>query len=323
LTAEVFIFTFRGRNWDSQGFFGSNPDPGDDLVFAGSTRTTPNNNYVAGTTFGSLSFANGASAFTLTGNSITLTNGVTNNGANNQTINMALILPSGPHTFATASTGSLAVGGVVSGSGGITKTGAQTLTLSGANSYSGATTVSGGTLRVTGSIGNSAVTVSGAGSVLASGVSGTVGNSVSLGSGTTLAAGGKGAVGTATVTNNVGFSSGSIFDWDVSSASSFDKVTAGSLSGGDAIFNVVTDIGTNFWDVNRTFSNVFTAASGLAQNVFASFQLSGTGLSGGLVAGRGTFALSGNDLTWSAVPEPTSALVGLMLAAGLLRRRRG
>jgi uncharacterized protein (TIGR03382 family) len=44
----------------------------------------------------------------------------------------------------------------------------------------------------------------------------------------------------------------------------------------------------------------------------------------GVVAGRGSFSFNGStDLTWSAVPEPSSALVGLLVSAGLLRRRRG
>ena len=45
----------------------------------------------------------------------------------------------------------------------------------------------------------------------------------------------------------------------------------------------------------------------------------------GNVAGHGYYTLggtSGNTLTWSAVPEPSSALAGMLLAAGLLRRRR-
>jgi len=42
------------------------------------------------------------------------------------------------------------------------------------------------------------------------------------------------------------------------------------------------------------------------------------------VAGRGYFAFSGTSaLSWTAVPEPTSALAGILLVAGLLRRRRG
>ena len=38
--------------------------------------------------------------------------------------------------------------------------------------------------------------------------------------------------------------------------------------------------------------------------------------------GHFSFTNSGTTLTWTAVPEPTSALAGLLLGAGLLRRRR-
>ena len=34
------------------------------------------------------------------------------------------------------------------------------------------------------------------------------------------------------------------------------------------------------------------------------------------------FTLNGNSLQFTAIPEPTSALAGLLLGAGLLRRRR-
>ena len=43
----------------------------------------------------------------------------------------------------------------------------------------------------------------------------------------------------------------------------------------------------------------------------------------GTVDGQGYFSLSGtSSLSWTAVPEPTSALAGLLITAGLLRRRR-
>jgi MYXO-CTERM domain-containing protein len=32
--------------------------------------------------------------------------------------------------------------------------------------------------------------------------------------------------------------------------------------------------------------------------------------------------MTGTTLTWTAVPEPSSALTGILLGAGLLRRRR-
>jgi hypothetical protein len=41
------------------------------------------------------------------------------------------------------------------------------------------------------------------------------------------------------------------------------------------------------------------------------------------VSSYGSFTFTGTTLTWNAVPEPTSALAGLLLAAGLLRRHRG
>jgi len=40
----------------------------------------------------------------------------------------------------------------------------------------------------------------------------------------------------------------------------------------------------------------------------------------GTIAGNVTF--TGSTLNWTAIPEPSSALAGLLLAAGLLRRRR-
>jgi len=38
---------------------------------------------------------------------------------------------------------------------------------------------------------------------------------------------------------------------------------------------------------------------------------------------QGAFTFSGTDLKWTTVPEPASTLAGLLLGAGLLRRRRG
>jgi hypothetical protein len=88
---------------------------------------------------------------------------------------------------------------------------------------------------------------------------------------------------------------GSIFDWDFGSTgvlgSTYTLVTAtGGFGSGAA----------EFFASNFTYSN----------------------LSSGLT---GTFSISGSNLqftTFSAIPEPTSALAGLLIGAGLLRRRR-
>ena len=129
-------------NWDGDA---TTPVSGDALVFAGGTGLTPINDLVAGRQFTAITFSAGASSFVLSGNAITLTGAVTNNGSNLQTINLAMVM-SATRSFDTAS-GNLAVGGSLSGGGGLTKAGPNTLTLSGDNAYSGDTLIDGGTLR--------------------------------------------------------------------------------------------------------------------------------------------------------------------------------
>jgi autotransporter-associated beta strand protein len=131
------------KNWNNQNLAG-----GDDLFFGGTTRLTNTNDTAATTNYVGITFNSGAGAFTLGGNSITLGGNVTNNSANLQTIDLAMIL-SATRTFNTAS-GNLAIGGVISGATfGITKTGSgNTLTLTGASTYSGTTTITAGTLQL-------------------------------------------------------------------------------------------------------------------------------------------------------------------------------
>ncbi len=123
--------------------------------------------------------------------------------------------------------------GANAGSWGINVNGAGTLVLSGANTYTGATTVMAGTLAVTGSIGNSDVTVSG-------GVFGGSGTAKSL----TVQSGGTVAPGVLTpgttfttlnVSGNATFASGSTFVVNVNAAGQSDKLAVGgtaTLNGG-------------------------------------------------------------------------------------------
>jgi fibronectin-binding autotransporter adhesin len=130
-------------NWLS----GIAPQNGDSVIFAGTTRLTPNmdNSY----TLGALTFNNTAGSFvigTANNSTLTMTGGVTNNSANVQTLNVPINLNS-TQPFITA-TANLILNNVVSGAGGLTKAGNNTLTLSGVNTYTGKSTINSGTLQV-------------------------------------------------------------------------------------------------------------------------------------------------------------------------------
>jgi len=118
---------------------------------------------------------------------------------------------------------------------------------------------------------------------------------------------------------------------NASNSGTYGQVSAAGTVTGASAFKVV--LGTNsftdaFWDTNKTWTNIFTGAgvtSGTLASLFGTtFDPSSGVASTGHVAGQGyfTFTPTGNTLTWTAVPEPTSALAGLLLGAGLLRRRR-
>ncbi len=125
-------------NWDVL------PATGDTLNFGATTIASLNNDFT-GMSFGGITFAAGASAYTIAGNAITLTGNITNSGTNLETINIALTTTAVRTLTLTAGGGDLSVGGVISGTaGGILTAGAGTLTLSGANSYTGLTTVAAG-----------------------------------------------------------------------------------------------------------------------------------------------------------------------------------
>ena len=128
-------------NWTS----GTAPVANDSLAFGATTGTTTlNNNITAATQFNGITFNAGASAYTLTGNQITLGGSVINNSSTLQTIALPLAL-SATRTFA-ANSGAITVTGSITGSGGLTLSGRETLTLAGTNTFSGATAVNAGTL---------------------------------------------------------------------------------------------------------------------------------------------------------------------------------
>ena len=211
-------------------------------------------------------------------------------------------------------------------------------------------------LTRTGSLAAGPLTVGGTGS---SGTPTLAGGGV-ISSSTTIAAAGTGVVGThavgtvganngvglQTFTNTLAYGSGSIFEWNLQAASTldlgvvsdgatgfYDRVvasgSAGSVTGNTAMFNIL--LGGNvftdaYWDSEKTWTNIFSG-SGAPSDLTSIFGggFSGAGVdSAGLVAGEGQFSFDNSStLTWTVIPEPTSgALVGLSIAAALLRHRR-
>lgn len=197
-----------GQIWDggnATGLWGDannwNPDGvanfGLGINFAGIIQPNTNNNVTAITT--GITFDAGAGAFTLAGNAVTNTGGITNNSANLQTINLPITLGNA-QTWSTTAAGSMAFGGTVALfnggqlqlapangttvnvtgliSGGnaassilVNGAGTGSSTLSGANTYTGTTNITAGSLNVLGShIGGAAYTVGAASALSGTGI---------------------------------------------------------------------------------------------------------------------------------------------------------
>lgn len=145
------------NNWG----FNEAPRQFDELLFAGGTRLTPNNNFTANTEFRALQFSNNAGAFVLGGNIIKLGQGITNDSTAVQTVNLNLDFAYAADHFTTnrhfnvsAPSGSLVlngqIAGVTNGYGriySVTKLGPGLLTFAGINSFAAHLNLNGGLVR--------------------------------------------------------------------------------------------------------------------------------------------------------------------------------
>lgn len=163
------------NNWGFAGGYNETPKEYDIMVFAGSTRPTPNNNFTANSEFAALNFSSNAGAFVLGGNVMNLGRGLTNDSATVQTLNLNLSFDyalqhysSNRFVAVNATMGSLVINGGIAGppptfttnvvglttnivtnhvSFALTKLGPGRLTLNGLNSFYGPVMLNGGTVR--------------------------------------------------------------------------------------------------------------------------------------------------------------------------------
>lgn len=242
--------------------------------------------------------------------------------------------------------------------GALSKEGAGTLTLTAANTYTGDTSVRAGELRLANALGvgsdvdvfwGADLNLTGGGKV--NGDVRVLGGARLLGTGqitglATISSGGTHSPGPdfgIQTVQNLTYNSGSIFEWNLAQnttspgtpGSMFDQVQVNqnlTVNSG-AIFRILLgqpyDQSNPFWQTEQTWDvfNVGTSSGG-----FTNFQVmsGGSALAG---AAGSAFSYSNDGSTgqlhytppeggYTPVPEASNLLAGLLLMAGLLRRRR-
>jgi hypothetical protein len=141
-----------------------------------------------------------------------------------------------------------------------------------------------------------------------------------------------------TFSSDLSYTSTSIFEWDLAAnvngaggtrGTDFDAVdvsgdlTIDSAASFKVIQNAGVDFTNAFWTSNQTWSNIWsvtgTPTSGWADSAVAVYNTSNVLQD---VSTYGSFSISGTSLTWTAVPELSNVLIGGLLGACVLRRRR-
>jgi fibronectin-binding autotransporter adhesin len=211
------------------------------------------NTYTGGTTVsgGVLQVTNAASLGATTGG-LTLNGGTLRAGAA-FTSARAVTLGATGGTFDTGAN-TLALSGVIAGTGPLTKTGAGQLTLSGTNTYTGATTISAGTLMLDNSS-VSATTIAAAGTLAGNGtVRGNLVNNGRLSPGA--------SPGTIAVSGNFTQGSTGTLVEEIASGTSFDKLTVtGTATLGGTL--AVTGLNGFVPTVGQSFA-IITATGGVS-----------------------------------------------------------
>jgi len=231
--------------------------------------------------------------------------------------------------------------GETSGTGSLTKAGTGNFTLARAtgNSYSGGTIVNGGTLTVNNAAGSATgsgnVTINTGGTFAGAGI---IAGDLVLNSGSKVAPGlSSGTIGTLSVGSST-WNGGGTYVVDLASATGAPGVASdlilstGALTGNASSLNtfVINVVGnpTGF-NGNQNYSWMIASFDGgLGTLNTSSFSVSTVNFLGNMMGGTFAVDLQGNqfvNLTFTAVPEPSTvalgALGGVGLAAGMIRRR--
>jgi autotransporter-associated beta strand protein len=261
-------------------------------------------------------------------------------GTGNDTWIMPVHLAGATRVITQNASGDRSFSGKIS-NGGLTKSGSGTLTLSGANDYSGKTTVSQGILKLSGSgsiAASSGIEIASGAELDVSGLTSewTVASGQKLsGAGTVKGSatvnGRHAPAGTQSVTGSLAYGVASIFEWDLNANSvstGFDTISRTTNGGSvtiaegakiDIILGGALDFANDFWSVARTWTWA---------GIFPQFGTVGAftncTVTGATPSSEGSFSVDSGGVQWSPalIPEPTSALAGLLLTAGMLRRRR-
>jgi hypothetical protein len=305
ITPSTVQWTGQGAdtNWMTAGNWTQMPQAGDDLVFPDTaTNRVATNNFSSGTNFGSIEVD--AANYTLSGASVSLTNGISTtytSATSTDEINTTL----GGGTISVAAGGTLDISGQISGSAGLAVSGGGTVDLIGMNTYSGATMISGtGTAlmvngQATGVQVNAGTTLSGIGTV----------GDVSVTSGTVSPGNGAGTAG-ALNTASLTLDAGSTFDSQLDGSGpgqSAEVVATGPVDLGGATLNL--SIGGGYVPALSDQLTIIQNLSGSAvTGQFSGFQIGSMTVSGTTFQINYAGGATGHDVVLTVVAPTTTQI---------------